>query len=263
MKTNIRKTTKSILLLMLTLLMLAFSQSKSGLEIAQNSDKASNGWKTKSSNMTMTMTNKNGQKAVRKMHSYSMEVKGDGDKTFTVFDTPADVKGTVSMIYSHKIGEDDQWLYLPAIKRVKRISSSTKSGPFMGSEFAFEDISSLEIDKFTYKAIDEGKANGVECYKVVRYPKSKSSGYKKNIVWYNTKNYRIEKVEYYDRKDALLKTLTHSGYKRYLDNYWFAHQLKMVNNQNGKETLLEFDNVKFGIPLTDDDFSQNALKRSK
>ena len=195
------------------------------------------------------------------MHGYTMEVEGDGDMSMTIFDTPRDVKGTASMTYTHKIGDDDQWLYLPAIKRVKRISSSNKSGPFMGSEFAFEDLSSQEVEKYTYKFILEEKINGQDSYKIERYPVSKNSGYKRNIVWLNKANYRVEKIEYYDRKDALLKTLSLSNYTLYVSKYWRANTLKMVNHQNGKETLLIFSDRTFGINLSKADFSQNSLRR--
>jgi len=255
------KTYTTILFLLVSAI--AFSQTKTGIEIVKQAERLDNGWKSSSNKLTMTLTNRNGQKTVRQMHGYSMEVDGDGDKSTTVFDTPADVKGTASMTYTHKKGDDDQWLYLPAIKRVKRISSSNKSGPFMGSEFAFEDLSSQEVEKYTYKYITTENVNGVKSYKVERYPVSKTSGYKRNIVWYNISNYRPEKVEFYDRKNALLKTLSYSNYKQYLAKYWRASTMKMVNHQNGKETLLEFKEFKFDLSLTADDFSQNSLKRAK
>ncbi len=244
-------------------MVLTSSAQNKGLEIANKAEVADNGWKSYSNTLTMTLTNRNGQQTTRQMHGYFMEVKGDGDKSMTIFDTPADVKGTASMTYTHKVGDDDQWLYLPSIKRVKRISSSNKSGPFMGSEFAFEDLSSQEVEKFTYKYVGEGKANGFDSYMVERYPVSKSSGYKRNVVWFNKANYRPEKIEFYDRKNSLLKTLTFSGYKQYLSKFWRAHKMEMVNHQNGKETLLQFSKMEFGIALTDDDFSQNALKRAR
>ena len=258
MKTALKITT-AICLLAIT----SIAQVETGIEIAQEAEISDNGWISNSNILTMTLTNRKGQKSTRQMHGYFMEVEGDGDMSMTIFDTPADVKGTASMIYTHKIGDDDQWLYLPAIGRVKRISSSNKSGPFMGSEFAFEDLSSQELEKYTYKYISEESMNGEECYKVERYPVSKSSGYKRNIVWYNKSNYRLEKIEFYDRKDELLKTLLYSNFEQYLSKYWRANTMKMVNHQNGKETLLEFSEIKFGINLTEDDFSQNALKRAK
>ncbi len=234
-----------------------------GLEIATKAEISDNGWGSMSNKLTMTLTNRNGQKTTRQTHGYSLEVEGDGDKSMTVFDTPRDVKGTASMTYTHKTGNDDQWLYLPAIKRVKRISSSNKSGPFMGSEFAFEDLSSQEVEKYTFKYIGEESKNGETCYKVERIPVAKTSGYKRNIVWYNKGNFRPEVIEFYDRKDALLKTLTFINYKQYLGKYWRADGMQMVNHQNGKETSLMFSETKFGINLTDADFSQNALKRAK
>lgn len=238
-------------------------EANKGLEIAKKAEAIDNGWGSSSNSLTMTLTNRNGQKTSRKTHGYTLEVAGDGDKSMTVFDTPKDVKGTASMTFTHKSGDDDQWLYLPSIKRVKRISSSNKSGPFMGSEFAFEDLSSQEVEKYTYKYISEETKNGVLCFKIERYPTSKTSGYKRNIVWVNKANYRNEVVEFYDRKDSKLKTLTFSNYKQYLGKYWRADAMKMVNHLNGKETSLVFSNTKFGIDLTDADFTQNALKRAK
>ena len=267
MKKNTEKSRNVLIVLGLALMLgmglASFSFPITGLSIAQEAERVDNGWKSSSNILTMTLTNRHGQKTTRKMHGASMEVENDGDKSITVFDTPADVKGTASMTYTHKSGDDDQWLYLPAINRVKRISSSNKSGPFMGSEFAFEDLSSQEVEKFTYKYIGEENVNNVNCYKIERYPVSTSSGYKKIIVWFNKANYRPEKMTFYDRKDTLLKVLTYSNYKQYASKYWRANSMQMVNKQNGKQTLLTFSEIKFNINLTDDDFSQNALKRAR
>ncbi|MBL4578024.1 MAG: outer membrane lipoprotein-sorting protein [Flavobacteriales bacterium] len=238
-----------------------FAQDK-GLEIAKKVEAADDGWGSSSNKLTMTLKNRHGQKTTRQMHGYSMEVDGDGDKSMTVFDTPADVKGTASMTFTHKTGNDDQWLYLPAIQRVKRISSSSKSGPFMGSEFAFEDLSSQEIEKYTWKYLRDEKKNGVDCHALERVPLDKNSGYKRHITWVNKDNYRVEVVDYYDRKNTLLKTLTFSEFRLY-GKYWRADVMEMINHQNNKETRLQFSDVKFGIGLTDEDFSQNSLKRSK
>jgi len=94
----------------------------------------------------MTLRNRAGKESLRNVRIKNLEVDGDGDKSLSIFDEPADVKGTTSLTWSHSDKPDDQWLYLPALKRVKRISSKNKSGPFMGSEFAFEDIGSQEVD---------------------------------------------------------------------------------------------------------------------
>lgn len=237
----------------------AQNSEQKGLLIAQEADKKDNGWQSSSMSFTMTLTNKSGQETTRKLHSFMQEVENDGDQSLVIFDSPSDVKGTASLVYSHKIGDDDQWLYLPAIKQVKRIASSNKSGPFMGSEFAYEDMASQEIEKFTYKYLNESQANNTSCLLVERYPVDKKSGYSKQQVWYNKANFRIEKIDYYDRKGVLVKTLTYNGYKQYLSQYWKPDEMEMINHQTGKKTLLKFSDYRFDIGLTQDDFTQNSL----
>lgn len=234
-----------------------------GLEIAKAGDLADQGFQDYTVELTMTLKNKNGQTSTRYLNNQTIEKTEDGDWSLITFNSPKDVKGTATLTYTHKVGPDDQWLYLPSIKRVKRISSNNKSGPFMGSEFAYEDLSSQEVEKYTYKYIDEEIQSGNTIYIVERYPLDPKSGYKRQIGWINKdKGYRIEKIEYYDRKNTLLKTLTFSGYKLYLGKHWRAASYHMVNHQTGKETILAFKEYKFQTGLTDNDFSQNSLQRA-
>lgn len=253
------------LMIMLSLVLLAsfsFAQdaAKKGLEIAWKMDKADAGFGSFSNTLNMELSNRHGQKTSRRMMGKTLEVEGDGDKSLIVFATPPDVKGTATMSFTHRTGPDDQWLYLPAIKRVKRISSNNKSGPFMGSEFAYEDLSSQEVDKYTYKYIKDETLNGVACQILERYPVDPTSGYKRQQVWANKSNYRVEKVEFYDRKNSKLKTLSFTKYKQYKGKFWRADVMTMVNHQNGKSTTLTFTEYNFDIGLTDDDFTQNALR---
>jgi outer membrane lipoprotein-sorting protein len=131
-----------------------------GLEIATQVQAQDDGFIDSQSAMTMTLINRSGKKSSRRIRSRVLEVPGDGDKSMSIFDEPADVKGTASLTHSHAVEADEQWLYLPALKRVKRISSKNKSGPFMGSEFAFEDISSQEVDKYSYKYLGDDALDG-------------------------------------------------------------------------------------------------------
>ena len=105
--------------------------------------------------------------------------------------------------------------------------------------------------------------DGTNTYVVERYPVDKKSGYTRQIAWYNTENYRLEKTEYYDRKDALLKTLTYSKYEQYLDKFWRAGEMLMINHQTGKETRLIFEEYQFKTGLAERDFTQNSLKRAR
>ncbi len=242
----------------------AFAQSpeQRGLEVAQKADEVDQGFESSVVNLTMVLKNKQGQETSRSLRTQTLELTEDGDKSLIVFNTPRDVKGTSTLTFTHKVGPDDQWLYLPAIKRVKRISSSNKSGPFVGSEFAYEDLSSQEVEKYTYKFIKEESINGVSAFVVERYPVDPKSGYTKQVVWYNKDNYRLEKMDFYDRKGSLLKTLSYSDYKLYLDKHWRAGKLYMENHQSNKSTTLTFEDYEFKIGLSDKDFTQNSLIRA-
>jgi outer membrane lipoprotein-sorting protein len=233
-----------------------------GLAIAMESDKRDTGFKDYTSDMRMILRNKHGKESLRQIRMKVFEVDGDGDKSLTVFDNPRDVKGTAFLNYTHKVGDDDQWLYLPALKRVKRISSRNKSGSFVGSEFSYEDISSQEIEKYTYKWVRDENYEGRQCFLVDHYPvDKKNSGYTRQLTWIDKKEYRPLKIEFYDKKHSHLKTLTFSGYKIYLDKYWRADTLYMINHQNGKSTRLEFSNYKLRTGLKTTDFNKNSLKR--
>ena len=130
----------------------------------------------------MILKNKQGQESTREIRSKTLEVDGDGDKSMTIFNKPNDVKGTALLSFTHKQGPDDQWLYLPALKRTKRIASDNKSGPFMGSEFAFEDIASQEVEKYTYKFLRDDSLGEMDVFVFERYPVDKKSGYTRQIV---------------------------------------------------------------------------------
>jgi outer membrane lipoprotein-sorting protein len=245
--------------------MTAFAQSpeEKGLEIAMAAKAYDRGFTDFTANMVMTLKNKSGQTSKRLIRIRSLEVEGDGDKSLSIFDEPADVKGTKMLTYSHGLEADDQWLYLPALKKVKRISSRNKSGPFMGSTFAFEDLSSQEVEKYTYKYLRDEACGELSCYVIERYPAYKFSGYTRQIAWIDTEAYRMVKVEFYDRKKSLLKTLVSSDFQQFLGHYWRPGLMDMVNHQTGKSTLLEWKDYEFKTGLGDRDFRSQTLKRIK
>lgn len=252
-----------VLLLGLLPIAQAETAQEKGLAIITEADNRDQGWQDSSADMLMTLRNKKGKESIREIRVKSLEVDGDGDKSLTVFDQPRDVKGTAFLTYSHALVPDEQWIFLPALKRVKRISSSNKSGPFMGSEFAYEDMSSFEIPKYSYLYLRDEKLGDQDCFVVETRPQYKHTGYTKSHVWIDKAEYRIQKIDFYDRKDTLLKTQGFSDYQLYLDHYWRAHTMTMENQQNGKSTILKWSNYKFQTGLTDKDFEKNDLKRQR
>lgn len=232
-----------------------------GLEIAQETDRRDTGFGDFKVDMVMLLKNRHGQESTRYLRNRTLEGQGDGDKTLLIFDRPRDVKGTALLTFTHKQGQDDQWLYLPALKRVKRIASQNKSGPFMGSEFAYEDLSSQEVEKYTYKYVKDEACGELQCFVNERVPVDENSGYTRQLVWVDKTEYRPMRVEFYDRRNSLLKVLEFRGYQQYLDQFWRADELYMENKQNGKSTLLSFKGYRFGNGFKDSDFNRNTLKR--
>lgn len=244
----------------------AFAETpqEKGMAITVEADKRNSGWVDSKVDMEMTLRNRQGQESKRELRSQGLEKPDDGDWSMTIFDKPKDVKGTALLTHSHKVEPDDQWLYLPALKRVKRIASNNKSGPFMGSEFAYEDLSSQEIEKYTdYEWLADEQMNGLDCFKIQRVPVDPKSGYTKQVAWIDKEHYRAQKVDFYDRKGELLKTLTSSDYALYNDKHWRPGKLEMVNHQTGKSTTLLFTNYEFGNGFSDRDFDQNSLKSAR
>lgn len=254
-------------LLSISLLVHAKTPEERGLEIAKLIDSNDEGWVNQISDAEMVLKNQYGQESRREMKIKTLEDtdKSDdmGDKSLTTFKTPRDVKGTSFLSFSRYNGADDQWLYIPALRRVKQIASDNKSGPFMGSEFAFEDISAQDVEKYTYKYIKDEQVGGHPGFIIERYPVSKNSGYTKQVVWVDSKEYRIHKIDFYDRKGSKLKTLTNEDYKVYAGNTWRPSNMRMVNHQNGKSTVLKWKTFKFKSSINKRDFNKNALKRLK
>ncbi len=258
--------TPSLLLatgLILPLTTLAQTPEEKGLAIAKEAEARDLGWSDAESTMEMVLRNRQGQESKREMRSRSLEMADDGDRSLIIFDHPKDVRGTALLTFSHKDGNDDQWLYLPALKRVKRIASSNKSGPFMGSEFAYEDISSQEVEKYSFKYLRDEACGDQQCFVLERIPVDEKSGYTKQVVWIDQTEYRPQQIEFYDRKHSHLKTLTFHDYQRYADKHWRPGRLEMVNLQTGKSTTLSFSGYKFKNGFEEGDFDQASLARAR
>jgi len=242
---------------------LAGSAEEKGLAIAIEADRRDTGFGDFTADMHMVLKNRHGQESDRYMHTRTLEGIGDGDKSIIVFDKPKDVKGTALLTFTHKTGPDDQWLYLPALKRVKRIASRNKSGPFVGSEYAYEDLSSQEVEKYTYKYLRDEPCGDRQCFVNQRDPVDEYSGYTVQDVWVDKAEYIPIKIDFYDRKGDLLKTLVFEDYQQYLGQYWRAGKMTMTNHQSGKKTELIWSNYKFRTGLNDRDFNKNSLKRAR
>lgn len=246
---------KSILLLCLSVVLLA----QSGEKIAKMAYEKTAGYQSSISKTTMILKNAQGDKNIRKLEMKKLEGV-NGDRSLLIFLYPNDLKGTKLLSYEVIGGDDKQWLYLPALKRVKRISSRNKSGSFMASEFSYEDISSQNYKNYSYP--EDAKIvtkNGVKYFEVLRMPKDKHSGYSKQKIYIDTKDNLARFGEYFDKLGRLLKKIRFQNYV-VIDGVYRVHKIIIKNVQNQKESTLIWDSDTIKTGLSKKDFSKRVLR---
>lgn len=256
----------AFLALALPVLAQAQTPEEKGREIAERGAEREEGYGDSLASGEMILRDAGGQESRRRFRSSSLEMTEDGDRTLMVFEWPGDIEGTALLTHAHVEGDDDQWLYLPALKRVKRISSSNKSGSFVGSEFSYEDLVPAEVEKFTYLWLRDEPCPtdpDLACHVYERRAVDQSSGYSREVIWRDQDAYRIQRTDYYDRRDALLKTLTTDGYQLYNERYWRPDSMLMQNLLTGKSTLMLWSDYRFSTGLDENDFTTRALERSR
>ena len=241
----------------------ASTAEEKGFEVAARSDRSDVGFGKSEVELQMVLRNAAGQETTRTLRISTLEKPDEsvGDKSLVLFDTPRDIEGTALLSHAKILDPDDQWLYLPALKRVKRISSSNKSGPFVGSEFAFEDFTAIELNKFGYTYLRSEACGALQCDVVERTPRYENSGYTKQVSWVDQTEFQIRKVEFYDRRGDLLKVLELKDYRQYDNGVWRAHLLSMSNVQTNKQTDLVYDAYSFDADLGESDFVKGRLSR--
>ena len=232
-----------------------------GLRIAREASARNDGFGDFTAGLTMVLRDRHGRESIRQMRFKVLEVPDDGDKSLFVFDQPRDVQGTALLTHAHINTQDDQWLYLPALKRVKRINASKRSGSFMGSEFSYEDMSPPEVEEHTYRYLRDEPCGELVCTVTEQIPLDEVSGYSRKVVWQDSVELRTWKMELYDRKGSHLKTLTFADYQRYLDRYWRAGEQTMANHLTGASTVLHWADFRFRTNLSDSEFTRTALRR--
>ncbi|PID68969.1 MAG: outer membrane lipoprotein-sorting protein [Flavobacteriia bacterium] len=220
--------------------------------------------KTNQSDITLTIINKRGKERVRKLKSYSMDV-GEDTKTLMFFEYPGDVKGTGFLTWDYdQIGkDDDKWLYLPAMKKTRRISgSSAKKDYFMGTDFTYDDMGERNIDEDTHKLLGEETVNGHKCWKVESTSKDKRDIFSKKIIWLRQDILIPEKVDFYDRMGKLHRQMVIEKVEKNND-YWVMLKMTMTNVQTNHKTIIEFDNLALDIPMDEGKFTVQTLEKGR
>jgi hypothetical protein len=232
-------------------------------EIAARSDRSDRGFGDSEVQLQMILRNAAGQQSTRELRISTLEIPDEstGDKSLVLFDTPRDIEGTALLSYARILEPDDQWLYLPALKRVKRVSSANKSGPFVGSEFAFEDFTSLELNKFSYQYLGTEACGEMTCDVLERTPRYENSGYTRQVAKIDQQVFQVREVAFYDRRNDLLKTLSLEEYRDYGGGLWRPQLMRMVNHQTGKSTDMVYGEYTFANGQNEKDFDKGRLSR--
>lgn len=238
------------------------SDAKKGRAIAVEVENRDLGYGDSVAELTMILRNRNGDQTRRELEISMLESRDGGDKSLIRFDFPADIRGTALLTHPQSDDTDEQWLYLPTYARIKRISSRNKSGAFVGSEFSFEDLSDKAVDDFHYVYIqDETCGDGtLVCDVIDRMPEDPHSAYSRQRIWVDQDARRIYRIDYFDRKETLLKTFTAKGFRIYNDRYWRPQEVVMQNLQTGNVTTLSYSRIQFQTGLSASSFHRNTLR---
>ncbi len=217
---------------------------------------------------TMVLINDKGQTRERQNTSYSvLEANGIDSKILVKFSYPTDIKGTAFLEIEHSDADDDQWIYLPALGKSRRLVANNKKDSFVGSDFSYGDISLPKVDLYEHRLLDSETVGGQDCYKIESTPRTEAtrtnSGYNRKITWVRKDNFLETRVEYYDLSGRLFKTQVVTGAKLIEPERqrWLALRREMTNEQTGHRTVLTFDQIDASPSVPEDLFTTRYLER--
>ncbi|MCE2615828.1 outer membrane lipoprotein-sorting protein [Phocaeicola oris] len=251
----------SMMMMALTVAFSAQAADLTGRDIMQKVKNRADG-DTRYATVEMTLIQKSGHKRVRKLESWAMDI-GEDTKKIMFFTYPGDVKGTgfLTWDYDNVNKVDDKWLYLPAMKKTRRISGkSSKTDYFMGSDFTYDDMSTRSVDEETHSLLREEVMSGQKCWVIQSVPKDKGEIYSKRITWIRQDCLMVIKADYYDKLDKLHRQLTISNIDK-VQGFWTMHLMQMENVQTGHKTIIRMNNQKFDIKVSPNLFTVSKLEK--
>jgi len=234
-------------------------QNLSGNEIIEKVYNRPTG-EDQTSDLAMTLINKSGDQRVRKIKQFTKDL-GNVEKSIMFFLSPADVKNTSFMNWAYDSDQsDDQWIYLPALKKTKRISSDSKSDYFMGSDFTYDDLGDRKLEDDTHKLLREETMEGKECYVVESVSKDEDYMYTKTVVWVNKSNFIGVKKEFYDEDEDLLKVLAIKEVEE-ISGIWVITNSEMKNVQKNHRTTIILSNIQINTGISESKFTERMMMR--
>jgi outer membrane lipoprotein-sorting protein len=237
----------------------ALSAEPSGLEVMTKVYERPTGT-DQESDLTMTLIHRSGSERIRKIHQFLKDF-GDVEKKIMFFKAPADVRNTSFMNWSYDDGrDDDQWIYLPALKKVKRISSDSKSDYFMGSDFTYDDLGDRHPTKDKHRVLREEKFDGESCYVVESTPKDAEYMYSRTVTWVIKDKWIGLKREFHDEDEDPLKILRVKSFEN-IGGFWVIVHSEMHNTQKNHRTVMKLENVRVDKGVSKSQFTERMMKR--
>jgi Outer membrane lipoprotein-sorting protein len=226
--------------------------------IMEEADRVNHGFIGERVSFTMVLVNAQGDRTERRFTLEIKENRTDGNQSRIEFDWPENVRGTILLTHAHKAADDDRWLFLPATKRSRRIAAANKSGAFMGSEFTYEDLTPFVLAKYSYTRLPDATVEGTACFTIERKQRGEGSGYSREIVWLNKDTLMPVNVEYYDRKNDLLKVAAYRG-DRLFGAYHRNDLVRMENRQTRRMSELRAGARELGVTIDAQRLNSQAL----
>jgi outer membrane lipoprotein-sorting protein len=220
------------------------------------------------SRVKMELIDRRGKKRIRQTVGYR-KYYGKEKRSALFFESPQNVKGTAFLTFDHPEADrdDDQWLYLPALRKVRRISSSDRGGYFLGTDFSYEDMkkeSKFAIEDYEHKTLGVEEVDGHRCYRVEHVPVSdeiaRELGYGRVVSYIDPTIWMARKSEFWDVQRRPLKTV-HTRELRPIDGIWTTHRIEAENRKTGHRTVFTFFDVDYATAVKDDIFTERALRR--
>ena len=255
-----RLTTIVLCAMQLLLIAPVHAGNLSAQDIARNYFNHHRGWGKLSAHLHMELT-QGSASATRDLDVRMLEAESSGERDLVRVLKPADLKGTAVLTYTHDSAADEQWVYLPAIRRVKRLTLESKGGAFLSSQFAFEDLLPFQLQKYTYRRLPDDTYQGEPCYVMESVPVAGSSVYGRLVHWIAKSDYRLLKTRFFDKDNYLQKTLYIEKHQLYRDKYLRPVRLKMVDESSGDTTVSIWSDLVYDRQLDEREFDVTSLKR--
>jgi hypothetical protein len=199
-------------------------------------------------------------KITEKRWQYDRVGSHGSSKAVLRFTAPPEVKGVALLIINHPDKASDQWMWTPAINRERRIALQDRSTRFFGTDFSFEDLEERDINQFDYRLLGDEPVDGAACWKLESTPRqAKASQYNFSYLWIRKDNFALARIENYSKE--LLVRRAHYTDIRNDQGIWTAHQVDMHDLKRNSHTLLKIEKLEYNVPMKDDAFTLQALRR--